>query len=110
MTFNHVAAGSNPAEGIPVSMSEWLRRWPAKPLGLARIGSNPIADALFASNSKPIQIRLLSVGLGPYIDASKFGPLAQLAERTTVNRKVIGSSPIWTAKYPRGPMDKAPDF
>ena len=25
------------------SLAEWLRRWPAKPLCIARIGSNPIA-------------------------------------------------------------------
>ena len=23
-------------------VAEWLRRWPAKPLGIARVGSNPI--------------------------------------------------------------------
>ena len=32
-------------------LAEWLRRWPAKPLGFAREGSNPSVVAIFASNT-----------------------------------------------------------
>ena len=28
-------------------MAEWLRRWPAKPLCIARVGSNPTGVAFF---------------------------------------------------------------
>lgn len=28
------------------TLSEWLRRWPAKPLGFARTGSNPVCVVL----------------------------------------------------------------
>ena len=35
--------------GSPSSdeVAEWLRRWTANPLGIARVGSNPILVALF---------------------------------------------------------------
>ena len=33
-------------------LAEWLRRWPAKPLGYAREGSNPSVVAIFAGPNK----------------------------------------------------------
>ena len=40
------ARGSIPRRGVdPIlgdTLAEWLRRWPAKPLGSARAGSNPV--------------------------------------------------------------------
>ena len=32
------------------TLAEWLRRWPAKPLCIARAGSNPAASCLFAAD------------------------------------------------------------
>ena len=31
------------------ALAEWLRRWPAKPMGYARMGSNPIGVVLFVN-------------------------------------------------------------
>jgi hypothetical protein len=31
------------------ALAEWLRRWPAKPMGYARVGSNPTGVVLFGN-------------------------------------------------------------
>ena len=40
---------------IPVALAEWLRRWPAKPLCSARVGSSPSGDEIsfFAPTTYP---------------------------------------------------------
>ena len=58
-TSNPGVAGSNPAGGVLFlyfvsfschqrdTLAEWLRRRPAKPLGFARVGSNPTGVVIF---------------------------------------------------------------
>ena len=45
--------GSNPTAIIHngVTLAEWLRRWPAKPLCSARVGSNPSGDGIWGCSS-----------------------------------------------------------
>ena len=48
VAFQAIASGSIPGGGNLDQMAEWLRRWTANPLGSARAGSNPVADANFS--------------------------------------------------------------
>ena len=59
-------------------LAEWLRRWPAKPLGYAREGSNPSVVAIFTQRN---------------------GPVAQWIARLTSNQAVGGSSPSGIAYF-----------
>ena len=68
------------------TLAEWLRRRPAKPLGFARVGSNPTGVVIFLF-SKSFKTKLKNFFIG--VKAS----MAQLAERSAVNRQVLGSIP-----------------
>jgi hypothetical protein len=48
--------GSNPTAIIHngVTLAEWLRRWPAKPLCSARVGSNPSGDGIWGCSSHTV--------------------------------------------------------
>jgi hypothetical protein len=58
--------GSNPTAIIhnDVTLAEWLRRWPAKPLCSARVGSNPSGDELWGCSSHGRASALYAEGKG----------------------------------------------
>ena len=68
------------------TVAEWLRRRPAKPLGFARVGSNPTGVVIF------LLLKSFKTKLKNFFKGVK-ASMAQLAERSAVNRQVLGSIP-----------------
>ena len=66
--------------GLSDTLAEWLRRQPAKLLGLSRTGSNPVGVDLESERRRSTTADAV--------------PVAQRIRRETTNLKIAGSNPV----------------